>query len=654
MFSFSTPNMFFFFLLINQVLGNDTLSTRSRIGRSVNEGSWSVNPTPENEPGWVSPPYRWIFEYPLPIPPQKQKRFTWNDHVTGAAIDYYEMELKPFTKQIYPDLPATELEGYDGMSPGPTFAMQRGTEAVVRFINHASSNMTVHVHGQFNRAPFDGWAADYALPGQYKDYYYPNAQSARTIWYHDHMEHHAADNAYHGQEGAYLISDPEEQAFNFPSGKYDIPLIITSKSYNWDGSLKWDTFGDVIQVNGQPWPFLNVEPRKYRFRMLNGAISRALAISLREGLDGDEMEYQVIASDGGLFSHPVTTSDIALSQGERYELIVDFTNYAGKNITMLNERDVIDTIDFPATDRIMRFVVGDSMTDITNNEEIPHFFHDIPMVPGNATVEKSFSFTRRNNRGWLINGVGFSDIRNRILTAPMRGSEEIWTLTNGALSGSHPIHIHLVEFQVISRTGGRNYVAPYESAGMKDVVWLAPGETVKVLARYAPWPGIYMFHCHNLIHEDHDMLVAFNVTQLSEWGYTDDAIFIDPMEPQFRPTWYDAAAETEAAIKSKIAWLYGKDPYNKGDIKGVWQALSSMTSWAAKPTDPPNPSSSSCSSTLTATVRKTVYAPEPTQAPAPQDDHWNEDVRKGDNWIDVAEADRWYNANHGQKGGPPL
>lgn len=150
-----------------------------------------------------------------------------------------------------------------------TFAL----EAVVRFINSGPANVSVHVHGQFNRAPFDGWAADYALPGQYKDYHYPNAQNARTIWYHvgyrcfvirngpvlirssqDHTEFTTGENVYRGQEGYYILSDDEEQALNLPKGDYDIPMSICSKQYSSDGSLVYNTFGnnglpgDVIQV----------------------------------------------------------------------------------------------------------------------------------------------------------------------------------------------------------------------------------------------------------------------------------------------------------------------------------------------------------------------------------------------------------------------
>jgi bilirubin oxidase len=203
---------------------------------------------------WISPEYKWFFEYPLPIPPQKSSKLTYTNKITQETIDYYEIELKPFMQQIYPNLPPTNLVGYDGISPGPQFTMQKGREAVVRFLNNSGSDMSVHVHGQYNRAPFDGWAADYAQPGQYKDYYYPNAQNARTIWYHDHTEYTTAEHAYRGQEGLYIITDAEEQSLGLPSGKYDIPLTLGAKTYGSNGQLIFDTlnnvglWGDIIHV----------------------------------------------------------------------------------------------------------------------------------------------------------------------------------------------------------------------------------------------------------------------------------------------------------------------------------------------------------------------------------------------------------------------
>lgn len=114
--------------------------------------------------------------------------------VTGKEIWYYEIEIKPFTQQVYPNLKPAKLVGYDGMSPGPTIVVPKGTETVVRFLNNASVENSVHLHGSPSRAPFDGWAEDITRPGQYKDYYYPNYQSARFLWYHVSVTHHLYEN----------------------------------------------------------------------------------------------------------------------------------------------------------------------------------------------------------------------------------------------------------------------------------------------------------------------------------------------------------------------------------------------------------------------------------------------------------------------------
>jgi bilirubin oxidase len=190
----------------------------------------------------------------------------------------------------------------------------------------------------------------------------------------------------------------------------------------------------------------------------------------------------------GLFSHPVTTNHLAFADGERYEVIVDFAGLEGRNITMRNDRGVVGMLDYAATDRVMRFVVGDTATDCSNNGPVPSDLRYIPPPP-QTNITKNFTFTRINEE-WVVNGVGWADIENRILTRPTLGADEIWELTHGGGNASHPVHIHLVDFQILSRTGGRNSVMAYEGAGMKDVVWIAPGEVVRVVARYAPWEGV--------------------------------------------------------------------------------------------------------------------------------------------------------------------
>jgi bilirubin oxidase len=154
-----------------------------------------------------------------------------------------------------------------------------------------------------------------------------------------------AENAYFGQAGAYLITDKAEDSLGLPSGygTYDIPLVLSSKYYNEDGTLQSSLgednslWGDIIHVNGQPWPFLNVEPRKYRFRFLNAAVSRNFALYfVKSGNLGAKLPFQVIASDAGLLTHPVQTSDLIVAAAERYEIVFDFSQYAGQTLDLRN------------------------------------------------------------------------------------------------------------------------------------------------------------------------------------------------------------------------------------------------------------------------------------------------------------------------------
>jgi len=330
------------------------------------------------------------------------------------------------------------------------------------------------------------------------------------------------------------LHDPAEDVLGLPSGKYDVPLGLSSKQYNADGTLfdpiseTVSLYGDVIHVNGQPWPYLAVEPRKYRFRLLDSAISRTFQLYLESVTTKKKVSFQVIASDAGLLSKPVTTDNLYISMAERYEIVVDFSAFKGQSVDMKNMRDVGADEDYNSSDKVMRFNVSSTVTSTANNN-VPATLRTVPFPPSKTTVDKSFRFERSNGE-WQINGVTFSDIENRILAKPPRGNLEVWELENSSGGWSHPIHVHLVDFRVISRTGGKRGVQTYEAEALKDVVWLGPNEKVRVLAQYAPWDGVYMFHCHNLIHEDHDMMAAFNVTSLENYGYTDKTKFLDPME----------------------------------------------------------------------------------------------------------------------------
>jgi len=333
-------------------------------------------------------------------------------------------------------------------------------------------------------------------PGQFKDYYYPNDQTARTLWYHDHAEEHTAQDAYFGQAGSYLLRSPEEDLLGLPTGNYDLPLILIDKIYGADGDLvnpeneTMNFYGDVMHVNGRPWPYFEVEPRKYRLRFLSCCLSRPLLLQLMNDPTGNNETFNVIASDAGLFDAPVPTDSLYIGMGERYDIIVDFAQFTNTNLTLTNSLNWGDVPQYAQTDKVMRFVVGSEVSDWTQNN-LPAVLAPINWPAPRATVDHVFAFNH-NGENWTINGVDFGDVNARTLAHPPQGSEETWELRYESGPGFHPVHIHLIQFQIISRTGGRGLLEPYETAGLKDVVLVAPGEVVTVTAYFGPWNGLYM------------------------------------------------------------------------------------------------------------------------------------------------------------------
>lgn len=198
----------------------------------------------------------------------------------------------------------------------------------------------------------------------------------------------------------------------------------------------------MIHVNGQPWPYFEVEPRKYRFRILDSSISRAFVLYLeKDTKTGTKIPFQVIASDAGLLSKPVTTSTLEISMAERWEIVVDFSSYANSNITMRNNRDVQADEDYNATDKVMKFIVKGTVTDDENNDKLPDKFEDLKLPVPKTTVDKEFRFARTGSE-WTVNGVVFSDVKNRILQNPPRGSTQVWELQNNS-GGWSRIHSHI-------------------------------------------------------------------------------------------------------------------------------------------------------------------------------------------------------------------
>jgi FtsP/CotA-like multicopper oxidase with cupredoxin domain len=321
-----------------------------------------------------------------------------------------------------------------------------------------------------------------------------------------------------GLAGQYHVTDPVEAALPLPRGTYDVPLTIGDVAFAENGALLWDdnshsgVYGDVILVNGRPWPTMRVEQRKYRFRVLNASVARGYRLRLSNG-----QPFQVIATDGGLMASPQTVTQITVGMAERYEIVVDFARIrAGQKVQLVN-LGVKNAVDYDHTGKVMQFEVTGPATD-TRNNTVPNVLAPahpaMLLTPAMSTATRRMRLDRTNGL-WTINGTTWKDVERRdyepLFARVQPGAVETWEVENSSGGWFHPLHIHLVDFQVLSRNG--RPPRP-EERGPKDVVYVGEGETVRLLMRFSSPDGPhgrYMIHCHNLSHEDHDMMTQFQV-----------------------------------------------------------------------------------------------------------------------------------------------
>jgi spore coat protein A len=469
--------------------------------------------------------------------------------------------------QILPGL-TTTIAGYNGIFPGPTIRTAQGTRAEVRIRNGFPAaglvfpqaiDIATHLHGSESLPQYDGYANDITRPAFVKNYHYPNTQRAHTLWYHDHRHLVTAQNVYSGLAGFYPLTDPIERD-QLPQGEFDVPLMISDALFNDDGSLRFDDngtkglWGNIILVNGVPWPTMKVKPRIYRFRVLDASISR----SYRPSLSNGEPVY-IVATDVGLV--PVVQPVASWRQGtaERYEILIDFRHYqVGQTVDLRNLSNK-NNIDFANTNKIMRFQVVEDSGPASTITSIPTTLDPGPvpdrdrgaidtmaLTPAMAVAKRTLRFVREGGE-WTINGVTWEDVEasgfKKLFANPRPFAVEQWTIVNEGGGWFHPVHIHLVDAKIIARNtnGGRPFA--WEK-GPKDVFYAGENESVTLLIQFGTQPhgeGRYMIHCHNLSHEDHDMMVQFAVGD----PRSNDPIFSDPpvldttpvgsFAPQYRP-----------------------------------------------------------------------------------------------------------------------
>jgi spore coat protein A len=462
------------------------------------------------------------FTVPLPVPPVLKPTST------DGGIDRYDIVQRAAKVEILPGL-TTEIWGYNGLFPGPTIRSRRGRQVVVRHRNDLSVPVAVHLHGGKNPPESDGYPTDLVLPARgwsgdhphggrvetgAKEYVYPLDQPAATLWYHDHRMDFTGPQVYRGLAGFHLVTDDEEAALPLPGGERDIPLMICDRSFHEDGSFRYPSLdpeladragvthefmkgvlGDVILVNGAPWPVLEVTAARYRFRLLNASNARRYKLTL-DPPPPEGAAFTQIGSDAGLLGRPQPLDEIPIAGAERFDVVVDFSRYPpGTKITLRN------TAASGPAGEVMRFdVVRTGKDDST----VPTALVDFePLSRSSATTTRKFDFNQRNDDGWDINGKVFDPDRDD--AQPRLGATEIWKFDGDA---DHPIHLHLAHFQVLSRNG--NDPRPAD-AGWKDTVDLQSGKEIEVIARFTGYRGRYVFHCHNLEHEDMGMMANLRV-----------------------------------------------------------------------------------------------------------------------------------------------
>ncbi len=432
----------------------------------------------------------------------------------------------------------TTVAGYNGIFPGPTIRATRGARVEVRIRNRFPAgglilpqaiDVSTHLHGSESLPQYDGYANDITRPGSVKDYHYPNTQRARTLWYHDHRHLVTAQNVYSGLAAFYPLSDPFERA-QLPQGEYDVPLMMSDAIFNADGSLHFDDngtkglWGNIILVNGVPWPTMRVKPRIYRFRVLDASISR----SYRPTLSNGDPVY-VVGTDAGMTPVVQPVASWRHGTAERYEILIDFRHLkVGQTVDLRNLSNK-NNIDFADTDKIMRFQVVEDSGPASTITSIPTTLDPGPvpdsargaldtmsLTPEMAVAKRTLRFIRKGGQ-WTINGVTWEDVEasgfTELFANPRPFSVEQWTIVNESGGWFHPVHIHLIDAKIIARNtnGGRPFAW---EGGPKDVFYAGENESVTLLIQFDNQPqgdGRYMIHCHNLSHEDHDMMVQFAV-----------------------------------------------------------------------------------------------------------------------------------------------
>ena len=454
----------------------------------------------------------------------------------------------------------------------------------------------VHLHGGLTPASYDGWAENLFAPGQHAVFHYPMDQRAALLWYHDHAMGVTKFDVYAGLAGLWIIRDERERELELPEGPpFELPLLIQDRNFDLDeqgrltGRLVHKTDPGVMEafapftvVNGKVWPVLDVLPATYRFRLLNGSNARTYRLVLLRDGKSELHRISQIGTDHGLLRSAarVPSGGLVLAAAERADVLVDFSELGpGSELTVFNTAAApFDGSAFPAADaadaadldgllpypQVMRFrVVDGAVTRRTIPRELATDYEPgSPALVGaprraialvereldggpNMLTMRELAIAADDHPGPLLTltdeekttryRVVASHFEDSTTFFPMLGEYEVWQLIN-LTEDTHPIHLHLDPFRILSRrairheipedgiedfeisasvTLGRgpddelDHAIDDNELGLKDTIRVNPNEIVEIAVRFTTYAGRYMYHCHILEHEDRDMMRPF-------------------------------------------------------------------------------------------------------------------------------------------------
>ncbi|MGB6728681.1 MAG: multicopper oxidase [Terracidiphilus sp.] len=504
---------------------------------------------------------------PLPIP----RMLALSEARDGVEI--YHVRMLEFSRPMHSQLPPARRWGYEAQCPGPTIEAVRGKPVEVHWHNNLPSQhifqidpnlhgamppapavRTVpHLHGARTSSESDGLPEKWFVPGAAAHYYYANDQPAATLWYHDHAAGITRLNNYAGLSGFYLLRDEVERKMSLPAGDYEIPLLIRDRTLSQSGQLVYaptfddgkplpfgvwgsEFFGQLPVVNGSIYPYLDVEPRPYRLRILNAANSRFFNLYFNlakrpTGIPG-LVTFHQIGTDGGFLSSPVALDKVLLGPAERADLIIDFSKFEGKTVTLSNDAAApypgweFATTHHAQLYELMQFRVVLPLTRKSKSVNMTPSLSFSPLNAAESVVTRDFILseqmdTQGHSIRMLINGKRYDEPVTETVTL---GSIEQWRFIN-ATDDSHPMHLHLVQFQILHRQGfdigafrngklelvGNPRPPEANEAGRKDTAVVNPRDVLTILVRFEGYTGRYVFHCHMLEHEDNDMMRPYEV-----------------------------------------------------------------------------------------------------------------------------------------------